>query len=172
MTTFNEGNIKMLMRDEISREEFLDRELINSSDLGTELKKQLLITKEIRDAYDADILIYLVFKFKVYDDEFITLFNELLMCDWHEQHENLAMLLQRLKPKASVPYLYETALKIYDYLSFDINYALAVKCIWALGDIGSPEAREKLELLLSDNRETVRQNAKKQILRIIERSEE
>jgi len=43
--------------------------------------------------------------------------------------------------------LYLTALKKYDYLDYDEDFALARKCTWALADIGTSEAKLKLEEL-------------------------
>jgi hypothetical protein len=53
----------------------------------------------------------------------------------------------------------------YAYLVFDDNYALAVKAIWALGDIGTEAAREKLKLLPQSEIEAISENAKYQLAR-------
>lgn len=58
---------------------------------------------------------------------------------------------------------YKTALTKFDYLDFDEAYALAVKCIWALGDINSEDSRRKLELLTEFQNEIIRDNAIKQL---------
>lgn len=91
--------------------------------------------------------------------------NNLILCGWHKQHENIAMILQRLKSPKSVDYLYTTINKKYSYLDYDDNYALAVKCIWALGDIGNKEAKEYLKKLLNSENEIIIDNARKQLER-------
>lgn len=53
------------------------------------------------------------------------------------------------------------------FLEFDEAFALAVKCIWALGDINTPESREKLRLLSQSDNEIIRDNAINQLNRII-----
>ena len=45
------------------------------------------------------------------------------------------------------------------YLAWDDNHALAVKCIWALHDIGTDAAKEKLALLAGSDLEVIRENA-------------
>ncbi|WP_145973675.1 hypothetical protein [Phytobacter massiliensis] len=47
----------------------------------------------------------------------------------------------------------------FDYLDFDDSYALAVKCIWALGDIATKESFEKLKLLSKSNNTVIKENA-------------
>ena len=125
--------------------------------------------------YDASLLeiaINVLFTFKkdLTGDfiKIISVLNCLILCDWHKEHENIAMLLQHFKSPTSVDMLYETALKEYSYLNYDESYALAVKCIWGLGDIRTDKAVDKLELLAESSNEVISKNAKKQIKRIHE----
>jgi hypothetical protein len=71
----------------------------------------------------------------------------LLRAGGHYQHEDLARWLQDLRDPRAVDALYEVALTKHEYLAFNNSYALARKCTWALADIGTREAREKLRLL-------------------------
>jgi len=71
----------------------------------------------------------------------------LLRAKWHEEHEDLARWLQDLRDPRAVDALYEVALTKHGYLEHDNSYALARKCTWALADIGTAEAQEKLRLL-------------------------
>jgi len=64
---------------------------------------------------------------------------------WHTRHEDIASALQILKCPASVDSLFEAALAEYSYIGSE--YALGVKCIHALCDIGTDNAREKLRIL-------------------------
>jgi hypothetical protein len=79
--------------------------------------------------------------------------------DWHQSHEDTAAILQKLRRPETVGCLYEAARSEFEYLAYDDNYALAVKCVWALRDIGTPEAIEKLQLLTEDPRPAVRESA-------------
>lgn len=84
--------------------------------------------------------------------EFVTQLNQLLTLDCHQRHEDIVQTLQELKDPSSVDVLYRTALKTFEYLDYDECFGLARKCTWALADIGTPEAKEKLcELSKSDN---------------------
>lgn len=75
------------------------------------------------------------------------------------------MLLQKLKSPKSVDYLYNAINKSYSYLDYDDNHALAVKCIWALGDIGDTQAEETLKKLLNSNNRVIVENSRKQLER-------
>lgn len=84
--------------------------------------------------------------------------------DWHDSHEDIAHALQNLRLPSTIDCLYRTALRKHDYLAYNDNYALAVKCIWALHDIGTREAVEKLQLLSqSDLSAPIREKALKRL---------
>ncbi len=84
--------------------------------------------------------------------EFVSQLNQLLVLDCHQRHEDIVHTLQQLKDPSSVEVVYKTALKAFDYLSYDERFGLARKCTWALADIGTPDAKEKLQQLSkSDN---------------------
>lgn len=84
---------------------------------------------------------------------------------WHHQHEDIATLLDFLKSPNSIECLYKITLTEFEYLSYDDSYALALKCIWALGNINTEESKQKLELLSKSENEIIRQNARKQLER-------
>jgi hypothetical protein len=71
----------------------------------------------------------------------------LLRATGHKRHEDLARWLQSLRDPRAVDALYESALMKHEYLEYDNSHALARKCTWALADIGTPEAKQKLRLL-------------------------
>lgn len=83
-----------------------------------------------------------------YDNEggadYIGLLVQLLQADWHMRHEDVALELQRLRSPLAVPALRATATRRFAYLEYDSSHALARKCTWALADIGTKEAQEKL----------------------------
>lgn len=70
----------------------------------------------------------------------------LLIQDWHTSHENVARELKVFKYPDAVDYLFKAALTLHQYIGSD--YALGVKCIYALYEIGTDDAREKLQLLM------------------------
>ena len=66
---------------------------------------------------------------------------------WHAQHEDLANALQDLKEPGTIDALFAVACDAAPFNRVDDGRALARKCVWALHDIGTPAAVEKLELL-------------------------
>ncbi len=95
--------------------------------------------------------------------EYVPFLVELLNEDWHYKHEDIVLLLQSSKDSRAVDVLYKTALKKYPYLDYDNSYALARKCTWALADIGTPEAKDKLFLLSKVEDEEISNYAKKRL---------
>ncbi len=75
----------------------------------------------------------------------------LLERDDHQGHEDLAETLQDLRDPISVDCLYDRALRPLPYLDYNDSAALRRKCVWALHDIGTPEAVAKLKLLAKDD---------------------
>lgn len=122
---------------------------------------------EARDNKDPDLLeggITLIFIFKEMRCPVKEL-NELLLESWHYRHEDIASLLQDAKSPTSIDALNKAVMTKFDYLDFDDNYALAVKCIWALGEIGTPEAMDKLTKLSKSDNKIIRDNAINQLKR-------
>lgn len=72
---------------------------------------------------------------------------ELLRAPWHTRHEDTARWLQQLRDPRAVDALFDIATTKFPHFEHDNSYALARKCTWALADIGTPEARTKLEAL-------------------------
>ena len=166
MANLNIENIRALMIKHISKDEFLTVENLNENNIKECVYKELIGAMEKQLPVRVDDLLFLVFHFNLLDERMVDILNQLLACDWHMQHENVAMLLQDLKSPSSIEVLYETAIKEYEYLDYDEAHALAVKCIWALGDIGTEHAEQKLKLLLDSNISVIKENAQKQLDRI------
>ncbi|OYO76094.1 hypothetical protein CG709_16315 [Lachnotalea glycerini] len=170
MSNLSAINIRELMLKNMQKVEFLMLEGVSENNINDDVYKELIKAIDDKDSSRVDDLIYLIFCFKLFDAKFIELLNNLLVCDWHKQHENIAILLQKLKSPSSVKVLFETATKEFKYLEYDEFYALAVKCIWALGDIGTEQAKENLKLLLNNGNDIIKENAQKQIDRIKNRA--
>jgi hypothetical protein len=84
---------------------------------------------------------------------------KLMQEDWHQSHEDIASLPQDIRVPSTVDCIYQAALRKHDYLAYDNSEALAVKCIWALHDIGTPEAVVKLTLLSQSASQPISKNA-------------
>jgi hypothetical protein len=76
------------------------------------------------------------------DDEQVSMGMDLFEQNWHKLHENLASWFQQKKNPLAIELLYKTAfredLDVFEYKP------LARKCVWALADIGTIEAKKYL----------------------------
>lgn len=151
--------IHQLMRDQLSEEEFA--ELF----FKTEDNKSSFILKFLENAFlrkngdDVEYCMYVAFVFDLFSLEYVPILIKLLAEDWHIKHEDIAGLLQEFRRPEAIGVLYKTALRKFKYLEYNDSSALAVKCIWALGDIETKAAKAKLELLAKSDNEIIRDNA-------------
>ena len=123
----------------------------------------LEIAYKEKNALDVYYSLCIGFHFDLFTKDFVNIFIKLIESDWHNEHEDIASIMQYLKSPKTVNCLYNTALKQFKYLDYDEFYALAVKCIWALGAIKTDEAREKLKLLSKSKNIIIKENAIKQL---------
>src|SRR5512141_2888766 len=77
--------------------------------------------------------------------ELADVFLEALGMSWHRKHEDLVAALQQWRAPAAVEALFAAATARFDYLEYDEFFGLSRKCTWALADIGTPEAKTRLE---------------------------
>ena len=61
--------------------------------------------------------------------------------------------------------IYELAISNFEKYRQDDNFALVRKCCFALGDISTPKAKEKLELLLQSDEEMIRKRGMEELNR-------
>lgn len=159
-------HVDNLMMDRISKNKFLRLTGVKKNYLSDEILELLEVSFIEKSSQKTEIAIYLVFKYELLSKKYVVTLNSLLVSDWHEQHENIAMLLQEAKNVSSVEFLHKAIGLNLNYLDYDEAYALEVKCIWALGDIGNDEAKEKLQHLVESRNKIISSNAKKQLSRI------
>jgi len=172
MKQVNEKLVLMLMGRKIEKQQYLEEEGISIDRISEELYEMLAYMIETKNGDQLELSLYVLFMFEAWNESFVELLNQLLDCDWHTRHEDVAMLLQKLKHPSSIDVLYKTVPKVFPYLEYDEAFALAVKCIWALGDIGTEAALKRLNSLLSSENEIIVSNAKHQISRIESRNRE
>ncbi|MCU1799159.1 hypothetical protein CUU45_18040 [Pectobacterium polaris] len=165
MNQYNQELLNMFYSQNISK-----YELIKKFDLECHTSIEL-ISKEIENASqkksadeleDAITLIFIFNEKKIPVEQL----NYLLLEHWHYKHEDIASLLQDIKSESSVEYLFKATEENYEYLSFDDSYALAVKCIWALGEINNENAKIKLSKLCQSDIKIIKSNAEKQLNRL------
>lgn len=86
---------------------------------------------EIVQAYkqeDAGMIEYLIFTIFLAEEElnissFVDILNKLILCKWHDKHEDIALLLQKIRDSESIEYLYKAIFLNPAYLEWDDNYA-------------------------------------------------
>lgn len=135
--------------------------------------EQFLLT-EIIHAYkqeDAEMIEYLIFTIFLAEEEinislFLDILNKLILCKWHNKHEDIALLLQKIGASESIEYLYKAIFLKPAYLEWDDNYAFERKCIHAIAKCGNREAIDKLKLLVTNKNETIRLCAEKQLQKV------
>ncbi|MDE7270500.1 MAG: hypothetical protein K2N81_08505, partial [Acetatifactor sp.] len=122
--------ISELMLGKISTEEFLQQN--NITQIEEVIETGLGIAYKEKDADNVDELLYLAFKFEVFNKDYVDILNRLLISDWHYQHENIVLLLEKISCLKSLNYLYKAIELHPQYLSWDDNYAFEVKCVRAI----------------------------------------
>ena len=154
--------VSKLMLKNISKEKFAKEFNCSSS----YVKELLEVAYNEKNADDVDYLLHIVFTFNLVTSDYSDLLCRLMDAPWHFKHEDIASLFQSYKFHQGIEYLYKAALTRHEYLDFDEAYALAVKCIWALGAINTHDSISKLELLTKSENEIIRDNAKYQLNRL------
>ena len=81
----------------------------------------------------------------------------------HFRHEDIVAALQSIKDPRAIDALFEAASVRLPYLDYDEFFGLARKCTWALADIGTKEAKTRLEQLTSSKNLLIADYAKKRV---------
>mgnify|MGYP001767806528 CR=1 FL=1 len=155
-----------LMKREITPENFRKRFTVDVVKRPDFIRVLLEKTLEQKQANDVEYLLTAIFYFKLFLEEYVDVLCKLMNEHWHVSHENIASIFQKTKSPKTIDCLYKAALTQFKYLKFDEAFALAVKCIWALGDINTSESREKLKLLSKSGNEIIKNNAIQQLGRV------
>lgn len=124
----------------------------------------------LEEAYSArnseDIGCALVVGFSFgFGSEHISVLCGLVDEDWHDSHEDVVSALDKLRTTAAIEPLFRATQWIPSYLDFDEARALAVKAIWALGNLPGLEAEEKLRSIAQSDNVILRRNAEEQLER-------
>ncbi|WP_226499105.1 hypothetical protein [Pseudomonas sp. MWU16-30322] len=133
-----------LVSHRISTDRFLES-LFKGGEIPEDyLRAELETALEMKDADSVECLLIFgaVFGFT---QDCADVLCRLLVEDWHISHESIARELKVFKFPAAVDYLFRAALTCYPYIVSE--HALGVKCIHALHEIGTDNAKEKLCLL-------------------------
>jgi hypothetical protein len=159
--------ITQLFENTLSKEDFLSKFTVDVTINPNYVLELLEVAFKEKNAYDIEYAMLIAFTFNLFTKDFVNILCRLLEEKWHFQHEDITRILQSLKAPEAIEYLYRTALSKFEYLDHNDSSALAVKCIWALGDINTTDSRKKLELLAQVKNEIIRSNAIEQLNRNI-----
>jgi len=140
----------MIEKDKLNISKFILNELSSA------------IEKRSQDDIEDVILLFFIYP-EIKREVFIPPLCHLILQDWHYKHEDIASLFQKWKNPQTISVLYETTNKSFDYLEYDDSFALAVKCIWALGDIATAESFDKLKTLSESTNPIIKENASYQL---------
>ena len=92
------------------------------------------------------ILLDLIHVLSLKDKKLIAFFNQLLVENWHEQHESLIYFIEIYLDKSSVSFLYHSLSVKNDWLNAVGYYAFHKKVIWAIFKI---EGKSSLPMIKS-----------------------
>jgi hypothetical protein len=131
----------------ISYEEFARSSGLDPAGQPDFAARALEETLTSQDGVTLECVLLLVERFDRLTADLAPLLATLLLQPWHYKHEDIARYLQELCIPATADALALAVLVKHDYLANNDSHAVARKCIWALADIGTPEARNHLEHL-------------------------
>ena len=94
-------------------------------------------------------------------EEKIAYYTKLLKYDWHYMHDQIVSFFQSYSNHKTVDILYETALN--EKIDLMEYKPIARRCTWALADIGTDEAKEKLTQLANCGNELIEGFAQKRL---------
>ena len=152
-------------RKEISFQQ-LQKEFLKNDDERVEyIKTELEKAYYEKNGKNINTLILAIYIFKLYSKKFVDILCKLTKEEWHEKHEDIVFYLQKMELPSTIDCIYELATSNFEKYQWDDNFALVRKCCFALGDINNPKAKEKLELLLQSEEETIREHAMEQLKR-------
>lgn len=130
----------------------------------TDVERIKYIKTELEKAYveknekNVNILVLAIFIFNLYCEDFIDMLCKLSKEEWHERHEDIAIYFMEMKLPSTVECLYELAISDFEKYRDDEYCQLVEKCCYALGAIGTEEAKEKLRLLLKSDKDIIQEH--------------
>jgi hypothetical protein len=164
MSTYDLKLILDLGLKRMSREEFFAR-------VGGNLSGEELALQALKDGFKQKNSEYIEFGLGAGDifglpREAIELLKHLYEADWQSRHEDIVWALDRFRDSQLVDFFYGATQVTPTDLLWDYNRALAVKAIYALGNIGSGKARAYLEEISKSDHPRLRTEASNQLLRL------
>jgi hypothetical protein len=147
----------------VSKDEF-SRRFPSALEQGKLALRLLDETFDARNAEDLEcaLIVGHVFGF---GPEHVDVLCHLIDADWHYSHEDVVDALDDLRSPKAIDALFRATQCVPKSLEYDVNRNLAVKAIWALGNLQDSEADAKLEVLSRSNDAIGQEAAAKQLER-------
>lgn len=145
-------------RKEISFEQLQKKFLKNDNERIEYIKTELEKAYVEKNEKNVNILVLAIFIFNLYCEDFIDMLCKLSKEEWHERHEDIAIYFMEMKLPSTVECLYELAISDFEKYRDDEYCQLVEKCCYALGAIGTEEAKEKLRLLLKSDKDIIQEH--------------
>ena len=152
------------IRHEITTEQFAEKYPVEPGKEQEHVEELLLYAISTRNSRDVLAAVIMGSWFG-FSESCVPLLNALLTEDWHKSHEEIVLKLQQLRDPSSVEPLYQAALLRLDYMDYDDSCVIASNCCWALGDINTAEADEKLRELMKQEDPIIAEYAREQFER-------
>lgn len=158
---------------------------ISEIDFFYELKKfyendNNIILKELSDAFklhDSEKVYNLIYTICILKDSieefnisnYIIILDDLLISDWHRNHEDIVSLIEKISDCRSIEYLYKALFLKPEYLSWDENYAFEKKCIHAIAKIDEIKSISLLKKISNSNNIVLNECASNILERILKK---
>ena len=144
----------------------LQKEFLKNDDERIEyIKTELEKAYNEKNGKSINTLILAIYMFELHSEKFVDILCKLTKEEWHGKHEDIVFYLQQMELPSTIECIYELAISDFEKYRWDDNFALVRKCCFALGDINTPKAKEKLESLLQSDEEMIRKHAIEQLER-------
>lgn len=128
------------------------------------LQQFLVQALELDDHCSLDLILTLGFTINAVSAEHVPILCEHLLLDTHNCHESIAKTLQSFRCPSSLQTLVRRCSSAPPQAdAIDGGDAMFRKCVWAIHDIGTPEARVSLEQLARSEIESVRKYSIKRL---------
>ena len=145
-------------RKEISFQQ-LQKEFLKNDDERIEyIKTELEKSYNEKNGKSINTLILAIYMCKLYSEKFVDILCKLSKEEWHERHEDIAIYFMEMELPSTVECLYELAISDFEKYRDDEYCQLVEKCCYALGAIGTEEAKEKLKLLAKSDKDIIREH--------------
>ena len=127
---------------------------------------QLILSKAYfeKNAEDLEYALLIAVFFQI-ECTFPDILSQLIIERWHFKHEDIAKTLQEIRSPDTVDSICQAIIIApeLEYLNYRNGESLITKCMWALNDIDTPHAKEKIKAFSTSDNELIRNAALKRI---------